>query len=81
MKLRRRIFNWQNSKSSERKTPMGIKNLRTLSGMTQQSFADYFGISKRAVESWEGGQRKCPDYLLDLMAYKLKNEGIIKAGD
>lgn len=57
---------------------MTIRELRNLSGMTQQAFADYFGISKRAVESWEGGQRKCPEYLLQLMEYKLRNEKIIK---
>ena len=56
---------------------MTIRDLRTLSGMTQQAFADYFGISKRAVESWEGGQRSCPEYLLALMEYKLAKEGII----
>ena len=54
---------------------MTIKELRTLSGMTQQAFSDYFGVSKRAVESWEGGQRECPEYLLDLMQYKLEKEG------
>lgn len=62
----------------ERRAAMEIKILRSLTRMTQQAFADYFGISKRTVENWEGGQRKCPEYLLDLMAYKLKNEGIIK---
>lgn len=57
---------------------MGIKELRTQAGMTQKAFAEYFGVSKRAVEEWEGGRRKCPDYLLDLMNYKMYNEGIIK---
>ena len=56
---------------------MTVKELRKLSGMTQQAFADYFGISKRSIESWEGGQRQCPDYLLNLMQYKLENENII----
>lgn len=56
---------------------MTIKELRKLSGMTQQAFADYFGISKRAIESWEGGQRQCPDYLLRLMHYKLEHENLI----
>ena len=60
---------------------MTIKSLREASGMTQQAFADYFGISKRNIENWEGEQRKCPVYLLNLMEYKLKNEGIIKAGE
>lgn len=58
---------------------MTIKELRILTGMTQQAFADYFGVSKRAVESWEGGQRACPEYLIDLMGYKLAAEGMISA--
>lgn len=57
---------------------MDVKELRTQSGMTQKAFAEYFKVSKRAVEEWEGGRRKCPEYLLDLMLYKLKNEGIVK---
>lgn len=57
-----------------------VKELRSLSGMTQKEFSEYFWIPQRSLENWEGGQRKCPDYLLDLMIYKLKNEGIIKAG-
>ena len=56
---------------------MTIKELRTLSKMTQQKFADYFGISKRSIENWEGGQRQCPQYLLDLIEYKLRNENLI----
>lgn len=56
-----------------------IKTLREASGMTQQAFADYFGISKRSIENWEGDQRKCPVYLLNLMTYKLINEGIVGA--
>ena len=56
---------------------MTIKELRAKSGMTQKAFAEYFGVSKRAVEDWEGERRKCPEYLLDLMQYKLEKEGII----
>ena len=57
---------------------MTIRDLRALSGMTQKAFAEYFGVSKRAVECWEGGQRKCPEYLLQLMEYKLRKENMIK---
>ena len=56
---------------------MTIKELRKATGMTQKAFAEYFGISKRAIESWEGGKRQCPEYLLNLMIHKLKNEGLI----
>ncbi|MGN1250404.1 MAG: helix-turn-helix domain-containing protein [Candidatus Spyradocola sp.] len=51
-----------------------VKELRAQSGMTQKAFSEYFGMSKRAVEEWEGGRRKCPDYLLRLMEYKLRME-------
>lgn len=54
-----------------------VLELRQAAGMTQKAFAEYFGISKRAIESWEGGKRKCPDYLLDLMKYKLEKENLI----
>ena len=57
---------------------MSVMDLRHATGMTQKAFAKYFGVSKRAVEQWEGGQRKCPDYLYELMRYKLINDGIIK---
>jgi DNA-binding transcriptional regulator YiaG len=57
---------------------MEFKDLRRESGMTQQQYADYFGIPKRTIEEWERGSRKCTKYLLDLMIYKLKNEGIIQ---
>ena len=57
---------------------MTINELRKKSGMTQKEFSEYFGMSKRAVEEWDRGGRKCPEYLLELMKYKLINEGIIK---
>ena len=61
-----------------RKAAAPFKNLRQDSGMTQKVYAEYFGIPLRTIENWEAGQRECPEYLLQLMQYKLKNEGIIK---
>lgn len=60
---------------------MTIKELRESSGMTQKAFSEYFGIPKRSIENWEGGKRECPEYLLALIEYKLKNEGIIKTAE
>lgn len=57
---------------------MTIKELRQLSGMSQQKFGDYFGIPVRTIQNWEAGINQCADYLVRLMEYKLKNEGIIK---
>lgn len=55
-----------------------IKELREKSGMTQKSFSEYFKMSKRTVESWEVGRTRPPRYLIELMEYKLINEGIIE---
>lgn len=57
---------------------MTIKELRTAANMTQTAFSEYLGIPKRSIENWEGGQRKCPEYLLNLIEYKLRNEKLIK---
>ncbi len=57
---------------------MTFKELRALSGMSQRKYAEYFGIPRRTVEDWERGIGHCSTYLLDLMKYKLVNEGIIR---
>ena len=46
--------------------------------MNKKQFAEYFGIPYRTVQDWEAGVRKCAPYLIDLMAYKLRNERLIK---
>ena len=60
---------------------MTIKRLRESSGMTQKAFSDYFNIPRRTIEDWDAERRKCPEYLLRLMEYKLRNEGIVKAAE
>ncbi len=57
---------------------MEFKELRKLSGMTQVQFSEYFEIPKRTIEEWDRGTRKCTEYLLKLMEYKLRKENIIK---
>lgn len=57
---------------------MTINELRERSGMNRSQFVEYFGIPYRTIQDWELGNRKCPEYLLELMEYKLKHEGIIK---
>lgn len=54
-----------------------IKELRDKARMTQKAFASYFNVSKRTVENWESGRTRPPRYLIELMEYKLINEGII----
>jgi DNA-binding transcriptional regulator YiaG len=58
---------------------MDIKKLRQQAGMSQQTFGDYFNIPVRTIQNWEGGQRKCPEYVERLLVFYLehtKEEGI-----
>ena len=57
---------------------MTIKELREAAKITQKEFAEYFNISRRTVENWECGRTNPPNYLVELMEYKLKNEGSLK---
>ena len=58
---------------------MTFKELREQSGMSRPQFAEYFGIPYRTVQDWELENRKCNDYILNLLEYKLKHEGLIRA--
>ena len=44
------------------------------SGMNLKQFSEYFEIPYRTVQSWKLGERKCPDYVLKLILYRLENE-------
>jgi DNA-binding transcriptional regulator YiaG len=54
---------------------MPFKELRQQSGMNIKQFSEYFNIPYKTVQKWNSGERSCHDYLIDLMHYKLKNEG------
>lgn len=53
---------------------MSFKEVREKSGMNKTEFAKYFEIPYRTVQNWELETRKCPDYLLKLIKYKLERE-------
>lgn len=57
---------------------MTVLEMRKAAGMTQKAFSEYFGIPKRNIEDWENGRAECKQYLVDLMLYKLKKEGMIR---
>ena len=53
---------------------MTIKELRLQTGLSQSAFAKYFEIPLRTVQDWEQDKRKPPEYLVKLIAEKLKKE-------
>lgn len=52
--------------------------LRKSTGMNRKEFCEYFEIPYRTMTDWELGHRTMPDYLLRLMAYKVKMENLAK---
>ena len=58
-----------------------IKELRESTGMNRKEFCKYFEIPYRTVTEWERGTRKMPDYVLRLLAYKVKMDDLIVKED
>ncbi|MBQ1407676.1 MAG: transcriptional regulator [Eubacterium sp.] len=46
------------------------------SGMSWRRFAEYFDIPYRTMQDWQLGNRRMPDYLLQLMLYKVEVENL-----
>lgn len=42
---------------------MNIKEARIRYGLTQKQLSEITGVPERTIQNWEGGQRKCPDYV------------------
>lgn len=56
---------------------MSIKSLRAAAGLTQAAFAEHLGIPRRTIEDWERELRHAPDYVIKLIAFRLRAEGLI----
>lgn len=53
-----------------------LRLLRAELGLNRKQFALEYGIPLRTVEDWEHGKRKMPEYVLRLLAYKVKLDAI-----
>jgi len=51
-----------------------IKYLRLLTGMKREDFANYLHIPLGTVRDWEQGKRKMPEYVYELIEYKVSRE-------
>ncbi len=52
--------------------------MRSKTGMTRKALAEYLRIPYRTFTDWERGERTMPEYVLRMMAYQLKTEGLFK---
>ena len=52
--------------------------LRKEMDLNRRQFCDYFVIPYRTVVDWESGNRRVPEYLLNLMIYKAEAEKLLQ---
>ena len=65
----------------EMMTAYEMKAIREKTGMNRKEFAEWLGIPYRTISDWEHGERKMPEYVMRLMAYKVRMEFVEKRGD
>lgn len=61
---------------------MTIRDILSASGMTVNQLSDHLGIPARTIQNWisksDTSRRQCPEYVVDLIRFRLTAEGIIK---
>ena len=72
-----------NESDADRKKRFGAMctAIRKASGMKRPDYAKWLGIPYRTYQDWELGNSQVPEYVLRLMAYKVKMEGLLKKGE
>lgn len=58
---------------------LSVKEIRALTGLSQVKFGEKYNIPKRTIEGWESNARKCPDYVLELLEFRVRAD--VAAGD
>lgn len=53
---------------------MDFNGVLEKSGMSVREFSDYFKIPYRTAQNWKNGVRQCPEYITELIEYRLDRE-------
>ena len=48
-----------------------IKGIRKTARLTQRALSELLKIPLRTIENWEAGKRNPPEYVIDLIEYRL----------
>ena len=51
---------------------MTVKEIRELTGLSQAKFGTRYNIPLRTIQAWELGERSCPEYVLELLEFRVK---------
>lgn len=57
-----------------------IQELRRQTGMSQSEFSKVLKIPESTLKKWEQGQRKCPTYIIELIAYRVQHDELFAVG-
>ena len=58
-----------------------IKEIRQRTGMSQAKFCEALNIPIRTLQKWEIGERSCPEYVVELIAYRTGHDPEFKKGE
>ena len=53
---------------------MEIKDIRSLTQLSQPQFSNKYHIPLPTLRHWERGDRECPQYVLELLEFKVKKD-------
>lgn len=60
---------------------MDIKEIRKITGLSQEKFSKKYNIPKRTLEDWERNIRSCPEYVKDMLERCVKMDTYIQRID
>lgn len=55
-----------------------IREIRDSTGLSQSKFATALHIPLRTVQAWELGERSCPAYVVELIAYRVQHDPLFR---
>ena len=55
-----------------------IREIRDSVGMSRSEFCEALNIPKRTLEKWEIGERSCPEYVVELIAYRVQHDPLFR---
>ncbi len=53
---------------------MSVKEIRQLTGLSQQKFGDLYHIPLRTIQNWESGTNEIPEYTLKLLERTVRED-------
>ena len=57
---------------------MTIKEICETYDLSQTAMTKRFGIPLRTVQDWHGGRRTPPDYVVELIAYRVQHDPMFR---